>query len=338
MILTADLHLTDSSEDAYRWVIFKELRRIAAETHDTEIVILGDLTDRKDRHSSELVNRLIQELSALADKNDITILMGNHDRPINGRPFWQFLDRINSRSLRFVTKPLDRAGGSELYLPYAANPAEEWAQVKLSGRKVIFIHQTVTGAIGNNGHELENKKMVSFPRGVRVYAGDIHVPQKVGPVTYVGAPYPIKFGDDYPCRILSLDSRYGIAQEHLLTPPAKRILRISSLEELGRITINPSDKLRVFYSLPIAHLESWPDIKTKIENWSDSVWASLVSVEPTIVGRAADAGSTPDEPQTERFDALTSEGILRAFAEAEGVSDSMLNYALALTKKLAGAV
>ena len=339
MILTADLHLTDNEDDGYRWVIFDHLFELARDSHDTEIVILGDLTDRKDRHSAELVNRLIDQLAALSDKNDVTILMGNHDMPINGRPFWQFLGHMGDASLRFITKPTERAGGAELYLPYASNPFEAWSQVNLAGRKAIFMHQTVTGAAGNNGHVLENKKMPVFPRGPKIYSGDIHVPQKVGSVTYVGAPHPIKFGDDYPCRILRLDSRYAICQEVPLTPPAKRILRASSMDEIERASVRANDRIQVFYSMPIAEVDQWPAIQARVQAWAEERHALLASIEPVIIGRV-NYENEDAEMLASQTGLLASDAteVIRAFAESEGIGESSLNYALALLTKNMGAI
>ena len=52
-LLTSDLHLTDRPNDAYRWdFLSKWLWGIRFDS----LVILGDLTEEKDCHSSVLVN------------------------------------------------------------------------------------------------------------------------------------------------------------------------------------------------------------------------------------------------------------------------------------------
>lgn len=330
MILTADLHLTDDPNDDYRWAIFDHLCGLAREEHDSEIAILGDITDRKDRHSSILVNRLMRSLRALLDAgNSVTILMGNHDKPLAGVPFWQFLDQLESRKLRFITKPL--AIGGELYLPYASNPAEEWKDIKLSGHDAIFMHQTVTGALGNNGFRLENNKMVAFPRNAKVYSGDIHTPQVVGRVTYVGAPHPVAFGDDYPCRVLRLNERYNIERELFLTPPAKRMLRVSSIDELERRVVAAGDAARVFYKLPINDIDRWPEIQAQIAIWAEAAGIKLASLEPDIEGAAA---HREDAEETIGLD-VSPEGVMQAFADAEGIDPAMLAFGLDIMRESA---
>jgi hypothetical protein len=331
MILTADLHLTDAPQDEYRWAIFDHLLRLAKEETDSEIVILGDITDRKDRHSSILVNRLMMALRKLLDAgNSVTILMGNHDKPLAGTPFWQFLDLLESRKLRFITKPLSYGG--DLYLPYAGNPAEEWNGIKLSGHTTIFMHQTVTGALGNNGIRLENNKMVEFPRGAKVYSGDIHTPQVVGRVTYVGAPHHVAFGDDYECRILVLDAKANIRRVVQLSPPAKRMLRVGSIAELERRPVCKGDQARVIYKLTLNDIDRWPAIQDQITMWAEEHGIILASVEPDIEGLVRDQDADAELPD---FD-IDPESVLKMFAEAEGIDASMLDVGLIFLREGVG--
>ena len=58
ILVIGDLHLTDQPKDAYRFGIFKWIKK-QIEKHQPEYtVILGDLTDKKDKHSAGLVNRI----------------------------------------------------------------------------------------------------------------------------------------------------------------------------------------------------------------------------------------------------------------------------------------
>ena len=59
-LLVSDLHLTDNPRDEYRWGIFGQIDSVIQTYQPSCLVILGDLTDKKDNHSSELVNRLLQ--------------------------------------------------------------------------------------------------------------------------------------------------------------------------------------------------------------------------------------------------------------------------------------
>ena len=323
MILTGDWHLDDAPTNEYRWQVFDVLAKIYKDKPFTRLYHVGDISDRKDRHSSILVNRLVKELNKLLDLGiNIFILIGNHDLPLNGPPFWQFL---NSMDIVVATKPLaiDRL----LLLPYAANPVEEWRGIPLFRYRAIFMHQTVTGVVADNGTILQNDKMPVFPRGIKIYSGDIHTPQVIGAVTYVGAPHHVKFGDKYLCRMLRLDDDYKIIEEIKLTSPTKHMIDVASVEELESFSTHRGDQARIRFELPLEDAERWPAIQDQVASWASKRGVMLASVEASI-----------DMPQTKAqqvsFEMTDPEEILKLFAETEGIDGSMLAAGLALLKEL----
>ena len=91
-LIFTDIHLTDNPREEYRWRVFDDaIVQFLFLKKATDIMILGDLTDRKDNHSASLVNRLVRNVKRLAELAPVTVLMGNHDYldPIN--PFFGFL-------------------------------------------------------------------------------------------------------------------------------------------------------------------------------------------------------------------------------------------------------
>jgi len=312
MILSADLHLTDKAQDEYRWAVFERLRVHA----DGQVFILGDLADRADRHSSRLVNRLIDELTALAREHTVTILCGNHDRPLLGPPYFSFLNQL--KGVSFITQPEGR--GDLLLLPYSPDPRTEWAEIDFTAYRGVFMHQTVSGAtVGDR--VLENDRMVAFAAGNRVYSGDIHVPQQVGPVTYVGAPHPIKFNDGYRTRFLILDQHYEIEREVTLRRMRKRILEISDISQLEFTPIAPGDQARIRFTLSAAEMARWPAMQTSIALWAQDHGVQLASVEAIIE-------NAPNyTPYT--FDSDPKE-ILKSYCQAEGIGAELYQAALAL--------
>ena len=329
ILLTSDWHLDDNPANAYRWGAFDCLEAWMAESPDnTQIFHLGDICDRKDRHSAELVNKLITRFKTLVDKGAVIyILMGNHDKPITGTPFWSFLDQM-SKYITFVTKP--HALGQILLLPYADNPAEAWADIPFNLYRTAFIHQTVTGAKGNNGHTLENNKMIDFPVRLKVYSGDIHTTQTVKRVKYIGAPHPVAFGDDYVCQMIELDDTYNLSREIKVETIQKLMLRIEQCSQLDEIETRPGDQARVICKLPIADIDKWAAIQDEIIAWGADRQIILASVEPEIEG--ARSASDVDEPDLENDPAY----ILRLFADAEGIDDKMYEIGIALLKEALG--
>lgn len=335
LLLTADWHLTDNPADEYRWRVFDECRRILATLpNDTELFILGDLCDRKDRHSAKLVNRLVAELGRLiAGGTYITILMGNHDMPLNGPPFWQFLDSCfvganGASAVAFVTEPLALA--DLLLLPYTHDPRKMWTTHDFSKYSAIFMHQTVTGVV-ENGFTLENENMPELPANLTIYSGDIHTPQVVGNVTYVSAPHPVKFGDDYDCRMLLLDDAYKIVKQYDLAPMRKRMIDIQSVADLDKEATNPGDQVCVRLALSLDQVERWPIEEEVITRWAEARQVILTACEASVT-----ATEVPLEGAPADFD-LEPAQVLALFADAENMADSLRAAGLALLEELKNA-
>lgn len=323
MILTSDWHLTDNPADEYRWQVFETLVGFHKQKPYHQLYVAGDLSDRKDRHSSILVNRLVKELSRLLDLNiHVYILMGNHDMPLAGPPYWEFL---NSMDVVVACKPT--AFGKLLLLPWAADPKAEWKGIPFSRYNGIFMHQTVSGVVADNGMVLQNDKMPLFPRGIKIYSGDIHTPQVVGGVTYIGSPHPIKFGDNYPCRMLRLDQDYKIIEEIKLDPPRKHMIDIASVDELEGLITHRGDQARIRLSLPINDADRWPAMQDEIAAWAQLRGVTIASIEATVDMPKR----TAEEPQS--FATAPLE-VLRLFAEAEGIDGMMLDAGVSLLKEL----
>jgi hypothetical protein len=316
MLLTADWHLDDKPENEYRWVVFDQLLDVSEKTSDRHVVILGDLCDRKDKHSAQLVNRLMQEFEQLLLAGlRIDILMGNHDAPVSGVPFWECLNYIADR-LRFYTKP--NIQGGIAYLPFTPDPTEAWKGIDWSALKLAFIHQPIKGADAG-GHILEDgSPMPIFPRTLRVYAGDIHYPQKIGRIEYVGAPHRVRFGDNHRCRFVRVNALDpGQANEVTLYGPLKAVAAVSSFDDLHDYQLTQGDMVRVRMTIPADRIEGWPAEQERIKAWAAKEGIVLAGIEG-IVDNIQQAVSIP------RFDS-DPRLVLQEFCKQEGLDQGLID-------------
>ena len=97
-LLSADLHLSDRARDSYRFGLFPWLKKQQQKNKVDATFLLGDLTQEKDRHSSALVNRIVEELLTLTPP--VYVLRGNHDGLNPNSPFFKFLNSISGLKLR----------------------------------------------------------------------------------------------------------------------------------------------------------------------------------------------------------------------------------------------
>jgi len=197
----SDLHFDEGKEAEYRWGIFPWLSENIIKHRIKRLLILGDLTEKKDNHSSDLVNRLVTSFTALRSLLDteIIILKGNHDYDKDDtKPFFGFLNSM-SDVIKYISMP--EVQGDEIFLPHTKYPEVAWSKyVNFSGIKTAYMHQHVNGARFANNYVSDKGSKIDdiVPKGIRIYAGDIHLPQNIGSrFTYVGAPYSVDYGDHY---------------------------------------------------------------------------------------------------------------------------------------------
>lgn len=282
-LFVSDLHLTDRPEDEYRWALFPQLRDLSNEHGITDLYLLGDLTEHKDYHSSRLVNRLVDALYWLRRHSriaEVHVLKGNHDGLDPTRPYFLFLRRIPW--CKFYHEPtwVDKGKDTLLFLPHTRNALEDWKEIELGNASHIFIHGSVKGAVSESGMQLDGIPVDLF-KGLRacILAGDIHVPQTVGRcVEYVGAPYPIRFGDTFEPRALWLKGNKRISL------PLKNIRKLTITVNAMTLgdefdTIQRGDQVKVIIELRDSELGDFHGIKKAVSETVDLCGGELLKVQ-----------------------------------------------------------
>jgi predicted phosphodiesterase len=324
-LITSDWHLDSDPDNEYRWAIVDKVLHAVIQHKIDTVFILGDLVDRpKDRPTAVFVNRLVNELRKIAARVHLIILRGNHDTPVRGPAFWEFLSQINN--IRYVSKPetfhlFDNDKPDLLLLPFTPTPKQDWSDFKLSDFRALFMHATVTGAVTENGQVLENNNFPILPRKLKVYSGDIHTQQRAGVVTYCGAPHPVKHGDKYPCRMLLLNDNFDIEMELPLTTIRKLLIDITNVRQLADLKVTRGDQVKIRFNISAAQLAEWGAIERTINEWAANSGVTVIGTETII-----DSVHSPRDIDT----SLTPEALLRQFAEQEHLSEELIEVGLSL--------
>lgn len=309
-LLTADLHLNDLERDAYRWAFLEQkLPKLVQDFHCGCVLLLGDLTEQKDRHPAALVNRVADGLQALARQAHVIWLLGNHDYLDREQPFFRAVAAL--AGVEAITEPTRRknlstvkseAWGPVCFLPHARDWEKEWQAVRFDAATTYFAHNTFKGARTEHGKELRGIPLDVFPPGARCFSGDVHVPQRVGPVTYVGAPYLIDYGDRFQPRVLLLNE--GKASTLKLQGPGKHLVEATRpsdvMVQLGRAQDwHPGDLLKVRIRLGSKDYARWPELRQQVLDWGAKhkvAVQAVPSVDPATVNqRIRDTGQTDEE-------------------------------------------
>lgn len=268
-LLTADLHMVADPACEYRWKLWPWLRKTAKEERAKTICILGDMVDRKDNHPSILVNRLCDELKKTRDETgaEIIVTAGNHDWLKDGEEFFRFLRHFDG--ITYVTEPWehpDVKGSLAMFLPFTKDPAKDWKTLTaLDQFEYVFMHQTIKGSLASNGQRMQDGDTLPdiFDGVGKIYSGDIHVPQIIGGIEYVGSPYHVHFGDNFLPRVVLLENNGRPIDLHVPDMPRRVTLQARSLKELASATkgLETADQVKIRLELTPEQRHEWSRLR-----------------------------------------------------------------------------
>jgi len=329
VLLVSDTHFTDNPDDEYRWELFPILSKIIDEKKIDEVFFLGDLSDRKDRHSGNLLNRLSASIDGL--NTQVKIIMGNHDAPVSeeSTPYWFFLN--SHLNVQYYTEPFGYKNC--LFLPYTAKPMQAWSEIDYSKFNFIFLHQPIKGAVTDSGYVLESgSDLPLFPRKCKVYAGDIHRPQTVSNVTYIGSPYPVKFEENFNNRVVVIDlDEPKYFEEIPLRIIRKEIIEVASEEEFVQklTSVKAGDQIRIRFKLDVANLNTLAQSEEKLKQLATTNNLKILSFEPLFI-----ASQQISKEQKQNTQQLTDpKEILKVYCQTENASQELFDIGLEILEK-----
>ena len=268
-LVTGDVHISQNPRDAYRLVFLEKTLPDLIDRHKVEqLLVLGDLTQAKEKHPASLVNSVVGAFHQLSKQCEIVLLQGNHDYQSVGSPFFEFLSCFENIS--WIGAPIERENC--LFLPHTRDYKTEWQHQHFDGFDYIFAHNTFSGA-SSNGHSLSGIPPTIFPEDSFVISGDIHEPQTVnGNVHYVGAPFITEFGPSYQPRVLLLD---GLNVKSLKLQGQQKRLVYCAVNKVGGERelafdhdANSNDLVKIQVEMAAEDAVEWASIKEGIERWA----------------------------------------------------------------------
>ncbi len=334
-IITSDIHLQEGALFEYRWGLFSWLEKQVQDLHIDVVVFGGDHTEKKDSHSSSLVNRFVDCLDHLAQYTQIILLAGNHDRISIDNPFFRFVAKAG---IEFIYKPtslylpITKPKTPCLFLPTTNNPERDWEEwiPKFNSFKFIFCHQTFSGSIAENGQTLTGISPSIFADYTgTVYAGDIHKPQQVSKnIIHIGAPYHCRFGDDFTPRLIHITKNAKFAD--LFFPCLqKHSITIKQLDDLnGWDHIEPGDQVKVKTLLHRKEYPMWPSLKQQIIKFMEERrWVNCGLSTETIPDKIIHTDNTLPTKTVNPID------LVKQYAESRKLDEQLTETGLTLIRE-----
>jgi predicted phosphodiesterase len=315
-IITGDLHLSHNPRDDYRFGFMKWLEKYARKRKPDQIVIAGDLTEEKDRHPAELVNKVVDHVHALAQIAPVIALEGNHDYKDEGHAFFAFLSRIPNT--RWISKPT--AIGDMLCLPHTNNYKRDWKHIDLAAYDTRLCHQTFNGASVGFGRKLEGIPLDVLPRNGVTFCGDIHVPQEMGQLVYIGAPYHVDFGDDYKARVIECNDRDWVSVD-TSTLPQKRLIKLEEAPHLRQQHYNKGDIVEI--KVNVDDMGGWQPLKQQVQAEAIEMGMKVWAIKPVLAKHVVRRRHKVKDSQTDHE-------ILETFAKRHDLTEHTLKVGVSL--------
>lgn len=177
--------------------VFDEVEKLAVKRNLNQVVLVGDLLDRRGLVEAACLNKLHELLSK--SKLTFYILIGNHDL-------------LSLYSTEHALEPLkslpnvniyDKPGqlGNILFMPYYKNPTKflqdmnTWLP-KLPKKPILICHQGVKEFTIGSGYTEEEAVTLSDLHAFKlVIAGHYHTPNDKGNVVFIGSPFSHSYGE-----------------------------------------------------------------------------------------------------------------------------------------------
>ena len=209
-VCIADLHLHHLPTWRAEWCaqFVHEVLGLQDSFEDEDIpilVILGDLTEVRDRLDSRTLNWAIELI--MSWDGPVYYVTGQHD---TAQPGWATLSALHETRCENGPWIIDREPTSfdrYWFVPYARDPGlyREWLE-EIPNDSVVFTHVGIREVLGKWGAETAPSAK-HFSRFSEVWSGDIHEHGRYGRLEYVGAPSQRDWRDEkVDGRIVFLDS------------------------------------------------------------------------------------------------------------------------------------
>lgn len=327
ILITTDLHLNKSQDDFYRWVFLNDLKKIIVKENIEELFILGDLTQDKDGHKSDLVNDLVKNLYELSRLCLVKILKGNHDYIDPDNPFFYLLNYIENITFYKNSSEYVFNDFNFLFLPHSRDIDKDWKGFNFKSYDCIFTHQTFKGAYASNGIELEGISNNIFKkcRNTKIYSGDVHIPQTLGNIKYVGTPYNVYYGDSFDSRFLILSFNGDVIKERFIYTeyPTKFNLKIKSIEELKDFeNFKKGDFVKVVFLLKRSDFHEWENIKKSIKDFLSKKGMIVRGITVEVPKRKILKKSLIDSD----IRSINDESLLKRFCKRESVENDLVDF------------
>jgi len=307
-VLVADMHLHHLPTWRLDWchAFVDSLIRLSHDLVDSDLVIMGDAFELRDRVDARVANLLIRLLVNWS--GDTFWIVGQHDSFIPGRATFTELSGVGGITV-IDSEVYREPGTNNYYVPFYRDKAEYLSALEeIPDGSVVFTHMPVAEALFGKGTASEGHiSAKEFSRFLRVWSGDIHIANTYGKVSYVGAPGQLDWRDEgVQGRILLLDddlNEYPVMVQH---PKHVKLNSVARMRTFGCDDSGTEFLLKIVDIQPGAHalarLKELPcvisvevDVQSAVASMETDVIVDNQPLEELVVKYIQDRGEFSED-------------------------------------------
>ena len=241
--ITADWHIEknknlDNIIETAHWIL-----SVCLERKITELFILGDFLNARDKIDSYALNKAVDLLDLFKDnKIHVTLLLGNHEK------YSKTLDySINSiRIFKHHAKVIDKFKVIEhdtynlIFIPFIDSKdifetivEKVKAKIPAGKHNILLLHQPIQGAVLNSASDREDTISIA-PDLLKpfhtVLSGHYHFRQTLGNIMYVGSPVQLRHDEEDGNKGLVIFDMQTGTSEFVLNPAFQKYVTINAIE------------------------------------------------------------------------------------------------------------
>jgi hypothetical protein len=181
-------------------------------------------------------------------------------------------------------------------------------------------HQTFNGASVGFGRKLEGIPLDVLPKRGTTFCGDIHVPQEIGGLVYIGAPYHVDFADQYGARVIENNGNHFVSVDTSKLPQ-KRQIKLTTADEKIPQPYNEGDVVEL--KVEVDDMGGWQPIKEFLMKQAERRKLRVWAIKPVLTYKAV-------RRQHKVTDTQTDQEVLETFAKRHGLTDNVLKVGVKL--------
>lgn len=262
-VILTDTHLKESNIDI-NLSVFEQAVNFCLDNNLKTIYHLGDIFDSRKALSLSVLSTFKQILDLLYESEiQLITIPGNHDRtwyssvesfldPFEHHPALTlvkdyFFAQLESTDIRIHFLPFF---SDEMYVERLVQIASNYTPSQ-TNRDILFTHIGVSGAIMNNGMNVEGVSQNSFGLFDKVYIGHYHDKQIFDKFNYIGSSIQHNYGEDPAKGLTILYTDLSFETLELKFPRYVKLevdvnkLSLSDIEEIRKEKENSGDNIRV---------------------------------------------------------------------------------------------